>query len=203
MIPSHGLFCQTRTYPTNCPECQARVFFLECTCGSAVWFDSLGGGWPLHYCPARLAKPIRSDAEWNRLRLQATVAAIRPRPRQWVPNRPERHRGKPPLHFVATLQDLPQHTQRIAGLDSVGPLERAALKVRPGAQYDQVTLRDTGSEPHQVYTAIVERSALPGRLRRNMCLGVTLEARGLSLAEWFVLEIVTLPELGVSQEPEK
>jgi len=36
-----------------------------------------------------------------------------------------------------------------------------------------------------------------------MCLGVTLEARGLSLAEWFVLEIVTLPELGVSQEPEK
>ena len=132
--------------------------------------------------------------------MQAKMAAIRPGTRQWVRNPPERHRGKPPRHFVAILQDLPQHTQRIAGLDSVSPLERAALNVRSGAQYRQVTLRDTGSEPHQVYTAIVERSALPDPLRRNMCLGVTLEARGLSLAEWFVLEIVALAELNTGQD---
>ena len=67
------------------------------------------------------------------------------------------------------------------------------MKMRSEARsYAQVTLRDTASSPHRVYPAIVKRSTLPGRLRRNLRVGVTLEA--LQRAEWFVLEIVALPE---------
>ncbi len=198
MIPSHGLICQTWTYPTRCWSCRARIHVLQCSCGSAVLFDALGNGWPIHACgttSARIRRIIRSDAEWARLRIQEQMEAILPGPKQWVSSPPEAHRGVPPLHFVATVEDPPAQTKRIARLDEESPFELAAMKMRSEARsYAQVTLRDTASSPHRVYPAIVKRSTLPGRLRRNLRVGVTLEARGLQRAEWFVLEIVALPE---------
>lgn len=199
MIPTHGIFCQTWTYPTNCWDCGTRIFVFQCSCGSAVLFNALGGRWPLHECgttSAHVERIIRSDAEWNRLRIQQHIDAIRPGPKQWVSSLPGEHLGAPPRHFVATLEDIPAHTKRIARLDNESVVELGAMKVRSGARaFAQVTLRDTAATPHQVYPAIVERSALPGGLRRNMQLGVTLEARGLARAEWFVVEIQPIPEI--------
>lgn len=50
MIPNHGIYCYTKTYPTNCPTCRQPVFFFSCSCGSKVFFDDLGSPWPIHYC---------------------------------------------------------------------------------------------------------------------------------------------------------
>lgn len=47
---AHGDWCRTRTYPTRCRICRADVFYFSCTCGSKVFFDSLGSPWPLHRC---------------------------------------------------------------------------------------------------------------------------------------------------------
>jgi hypothetical protein len=33
---------------TNCPDCGDGVFFFSCTCGSRIFFDSVGPPWPLH-----------------------------------------------------------------------------------------------------------------------------------------------------------
>ena len=196
----HGLFCQSWTFPTKCWFCRARIYVYQCSCGSVVLFDSLGSGWPIHVCgtssATTQARPIRSDAEWDRLRFTSQMEAIKPGSGQWVSSPPESHRGTSPLSFIATLQDLPTQTKRIAALDGESQVELAAMKVRSGANsYAQVTLRDTASSPHRVYPAIVKQSDLPGaRLRRNMRVGVTLEARGLRRAEWFVVEMVALPE---------
>ena len=46
----HGWGCRTRTFPTKCRHCQAKVFFFSCDCGSAVFFDHLGPPWPVHPC---------------------------------------------------------------------------------------------------------------------------------------------------------
>ena len=50
MIPTHGIYCYTKTYPTNCPTCSQNVFYFSCSCGSKVFFDDLGSPWPIHYC---------------------------------------------------------------------------------------------------------------------------------------------------------
>lgn len=50
MIPTHGTWCQTITFPTLCRECQADIFILRCNCGSLVLFDDLGPPWPVHDC---------------------------------------------------------------------------------------------------------------------------------------------------------
>lgn len=47
-IPTHREDCTTRTWRTTCPDCKQTVYFLCCTCGSKVFFDTLGYPWPLH-----------------------------------------------------------------------------------------------------------------------------------------------------------
>lgn len=128
------------------------------------------------------------------------MAAINPGRQQWVSVPAQEHRKARVRRIVATLQDLPAQTKRIDSLNTEGPFERAAMKVRTDARsYTQVTLRDTDTTPHQVYVAIVKRSDLPaGPLRLNMRLGVSLEVRGLRRAEWFVVEIAEIPEPGES-----
>ena len=206
MNPNHGLFCQSRTYRTKCWDCRAPIYVYQCSCGSVVLFDRLGSGWPLHTCGrASLSppRPILSDAEWERREFKAWMEAIQPGSKQWISVPAEDHRQSPPLRFVATLQVLPQQTKRISSLDRESQFELAAMEVRSEAKsYAQVTLRDTAPSPHRVYPAIVKWSDLPaGRLRLNMRVGVILEARGLKRAEWFVVEMVALPETAPGELP--
>ena len=65
-VPQHHPSCQTRTYPTKCPDCGMRVFFFSCSCQSAVFFESLGVPWPIHEC---------SSVRYERLRGRGLSAA--------------------------------------------------------------------------------------------------------------------------------
>lgn len=47
-IPTHRDDCETKCWRTTCPDCRKVVYFLCCTCGSKVFFDSLGYPWRLH-----------------------------------------------------------------------------------------------------------------------------------------------------------
>jgi hypothetical protein len=47
---SHGKWCNAKTYPTKCKYCGKQIFYFTCDCGSKVFFDSLGGCWPIHTC---------------------------------------------------------------------------------------------------------------------------------------------------------
>ena len=47
-VPTHGPWCTTRTWPTDCSICGQAVFYFSCACGSSVFFDHLGRPWPLH-----------------------------------------------------------------------------------------------------------------------------------------------------------
>jgi len=57
-VPTHGSGCVKRfCYPTFCPRCRGEVFYWECTCGSKVFFDSLGD-WQEHGCLQVKSKAI-------------------------------------------------------------------------------------------------------------------------------------------------
>lgn len=47
-VPKHMSGCSTVTFRTACRDCGAPVYYFSCNCGSKVFFDSLGGAWPLH-----------------------------------------------------------------------------------------------------------------------------------------------------------
>jgi hypothetical protein len=49
-IPTHSSDCVTKIFKTNCPDCNSKVFFFSCNCGSKVYFESIGDPWPQHFC---------------------------------------------------------------------------------------------------------------------------------------------------------
>lgn len=49
-IPTHKQSCYTKAFPTRCPDCEDRVWFFSCSCGSKIYFEELGWPWPQHYC---------------------------------------------------------------------------------------------------------------------------------------------------------
>lgn len=57
----HGIDCDTQTFPTKCNYCGEKVYYFSCTCGSKVFFNELGSGWPKHSC-----RDHGSDSQWAR-----------------------------------------------------------------------------------------------------------------------------------------
>lgn len=62
--------CRTTTYRTRCPDCDATVFFMSCTCGSKVFFDSLEPDWREHAdrCVPYLMRSLRRHPSTRELR---------------------------------------------------------------------------------------------------------------------------------------
>jgi hypothetical protein len=63
-VPSHGYKCRrVCCYPTQCPSCDTNVFYYQCSCGSKVFFETLGD-WEVHEClptTKRLRKDVFQD----------------------------------------------------------------------------------------------------------------------------------------------
>ena len=58
-VPTHGIGCRTRTFPTKCKKCGDKVYYFACGCGSKVFFDELGWPWNEHCCEFS-----KSDRDW-------------------------------------------------------------------------------------------------------------------------------------------
>ena len=57
-IPKHAAGCHGRAYPSKCPTCHGKVFYFACSCGNKVFYQSLGGEWPVHACKVKKAKAL-------------------------------------------------------------------------------------------------------------------------------------------------
>lgn len=64
-VPNHGSSCrQIKCYCTVCPDCGVDVFYWECSCGSKVFFESIGNDWPKHQCLPLENAPIDLDSSY-------------------------------------------------------------------------------------------------------------------------------------------
>jgi len=75
----HGEWCHSKTYPTTCRYCGARVFFFTCDCGCKVFFNSLGPPWPTHLCWQRAQSALGAD------RMARAMADYMMTPLNWGP----------------------------------------------------------------------------------------------------------------------
>lgn len=49
-VPTHISSCRSKAFPIICKGCGVTVFYFTCSCGSKVFFDSLGYPWTEHIC---------------------------------------------------------------------------------------------------------------------------------------------------------
>jgi len=52
-VPTHRASCQTRIWPAYCHDCERRVYYFSCSCGSKVFFELNEPPWIMHAdrCP--------------------------------------------------------------------------------------------------------------------------------------------------------
>lgn len=59
---NYNKFINKKTVPTICKFCRKRVFYHTNDYGSRVFFDELGGTWPIHDCNGYLmSKKLRGS----------------------------------------------------------------------------------------------------------------------------------------------
>ena len=181
-IPTHSLFCQTKTYPTSCRHCQQAIFVLECSCGSAVLFDQLGAPWPKHVCAGiggggglggsglsgwtavdalrAQGAPITSDV-MAKIFSDKGRSDHDTRPKTTIRKiEPERDSQ---ISLLVVVRELHEHTKRIEDIALLSDLGLKLLGIEPGVRYRQITLVDNGVRPNESYTALI-----PDRLARGL-----------------------------------
>lgn len=57
-VPTHSPSCTSRAIKLECWNCGEEVFYFFCSCGTKVFFDSLGSPWPIHDCNAFETKDL-------------------------------------------------------------------------------------------------------------------------------------------------
>ncbi len=120
--PSHGLFCSSRTFPTRYKNCGDQIYVYQCSCGSIVLFDELGGDWPQHRmaCYLKPGDPVRPTEderrEMIRIGYKELLRKLEPSKSDFVSIEPSDIYTEP-INDVMVLQELPKRTQRIERLD--------------------------------------------------------------------------------------
>jgi len=202
---------RSRTIPTRCRFCGAKVFYYEDEFGSKVFFDELGPPWPKHSC-----------AEYEAFLLQQAVSSpTTPRPvvlpeedtvrilEAW--DRRRRQAYKPPIRAVRpTLErpvfDLGIVRELIPKVDIFRKLDiprqnLIALKLLGGLaskEWAQLTIHtdDLRDKNLASYTMLVEKTLLD---ELNPAIGdlVAFEAHGHEVLDrtFWVCELLVWPEL--------
>lgn len=211
-VPNHPPSCRTTTYRTRCPDCEAAVFFLSCSCGSKVFFDALGPEWREHadHCVPYLMRSLRRHMSARDLLRVVEMEALE----RDVPVPPEVHAqlvgagNRAAGRVLFQVREPGAETVTIVG--SLHTVQPANLKARLGIQgrmadallgrlaktpQTELVLRDMPDRVTGVggeYSAFVEtaRPRLLG-LARGQRLRVQLTPRA-ALRVWLVTELERL-----------
>ena len=181
-IPGHGPFCKTRSYPRKCKYCGQKIFFVSCTCGSAMLFDRLGWPWPEHWCVGRGASGRSGVGVRPRRRTPISREVVTKRQRREA----EGHRGVPLGTMARSVapqrgsrRSLVAHVRAVRTDTALTRLVNALLRSRvrrfglaPGTRYRQITLVDGNVHPNASYTALI-----PDGLARGLSTNVTVKVK--------------------------
>jgi hypothetical protein len=197
-VPTHGPSCRAWTFPTNCWHCGQAIFVFQCTCESAVLFDSLGWPWPKHDCGGGgggggiggsglngwvAADILRANGVSIDQRIMQTLfpSSIAKGAKSKAPPPPKPMTAVQPsageqIALLAVIRGLLTGTNRTERLSSLGALGAKLLRLPKGRLW-QVTLVVNSVHPNLAYTCIVpERLGLPRDAKNKMAFA-SLDAR--------------------------
>ena len=205
-VPTHGSFCQTKTYPVKCWACQKSIFVFQCTCGSCILFDDLGDPWPRHQCMGDVGSGGIGGSGfsgWQAVEVLRSrgypitdyvLDKIFPKDKQkkktkgdeW--NRSIDPEDKKIIKHIFIVREISQETKKTLSLKSVSSMGAALLNIPPGG-FIQITIVDNSGGKNLTYTCFVDPKNFEGVERNQM---VFAELRGhvsTSVSGWIVEKI--------------
>ena len=183
-VPRHGPFCRSWTYPTSCWHCHQDIFVLQCSCGSAVLFDSLGWPWPEHNCTVK-------HGGWTSVgALPELVDEVKGEPSDLAdePTSPNKHDTRridsehgESRSLLAVVRELHPRTNRIKDIEDKSEIGRQIIGLEPGVRYWQITFVNTEISPSESFTALVREDFAKGL---NLHVMVRVEMSACAVGDW-------------------
>lgn len=190
-IPTHGPWCQTWMYATDCWGCGKPIHVLQCTCGSVVLFDYPRPPWQEHECHSGIGGsgysgwqavdvlrsmgfPIYENV-LNKIfpKVSNKQRAQRSASDDIKPVRPTRGVRR---SLLALVRELHTETKRTEYLRTLGVVGAKMLNLPPCPLW-QITLVNNGKRPNLSYTCILPaRLGLP-RMAKNQMVFAEIEGR--------------------------
>jgi hypothetical protein len=189
-VPTHRASCQTWAYRTKCWHCGKTICVVQCTCGSAVLFESLGWPWPEHCCRGIGGSGLSGWLAVDVLRANGVAIERTVMRKVFPPAEIKKPCEAPPVEnmkavqptageqvtLLAVVRDLFTETKRTEWLNSLGALGASFLHLPRGRLW-QATLVVNSESTNLTYTCIVpERLGLP-RDAENKMVFARLEAQ--------------------------
>lgn len=203
-VPTHGPYCQTLMYPTDCWYCGARIYVLQCTCGSVVLFDYPRPPWQEHDHSGGIGgSGLSGWAAVDVLRangipiVPSILDKVFPRSatkKQTLKSISEDIRSVKPRigvkqSLLAVVRELHTETNRTERLRTLGGLGAKFFNL-PKGRFGQVTLVNNGRRPNLSYTCILPQQLGLERSAKNKMVFAQIEGRGIGEnAIWLVTDI--------------
>lgn len=200
-VPTHYSSCTSWTFPVNCWDCGERIFIFQCTCGSTVRFDRLGGAWPQHDCGG---EPLPTG--WAAIRkLESMGVEIDEKVLEYAfgKNEPKTQTPPPivkitPTHaatenHMLVLRECQSDTKIIKEIQSLGAIGLGMLGLTPNQELRQLTLHDTSNEQAKSFTCFISARHEPSKSDLGRLFGITLSGFHVgSLKIWLASDLVDL-----------
>ena len=152
MYGTHGIWCNTKTFPLNCRYCGSNIFFFQCDHESRVLFDALGWPWPLHDClsprPTSKQQPT-NDSTYKAL--QGVQFTVRDERRSGLIHGLRRFNGSIDAAILSRVEQSQSTTRDIMRVDPIGGEEthigtvshigEVSLESKHGVESDSIGAR--------------------------------------------------------------
>jgi len=207
-VPTHGWDCETRIWPTHCPDCRENVFFFSCTCGSRVYFDVGHPPWNPHedrcirylvrYLVEVQGMPAAHVVRTVKVFAASISEAIPPDVQQWLETIARGPRASRRVSIVEPGDSTVCVTARVIQVNprvnffkrfgyADSAVSRALLHSLINQSHDEIVVESTDTMGDiRRYTCFVPRSATGASdIERNRVVHLELDASSLPGGEAF------------------
>jgi hypothetical protein len=203
-VPTHGPYCQTWMYPTDCWYCGKPIHILQCTCGSVVLFDyprppwqehdhtgGIGGSGYSHWQAVDVLRSLGVPI------VQSVLDKIFPKAEQKQEAQKSASNNIKAVapkfgvrrSLLAVVREFYQQTNRTERMKALGGLGTRLLKLPPGP-VGQITLVNNGTQPNLSYTCILPSVLGLAKNAKNKMVFAEIEGRGVrGNSIWIVTDI--------------
>jgi hypothetical protein len=206
-VPTHGPYCESWVFPTECRDCNQAIWIFCCTCGSAVLFDELGFPWPKHKCSGErlptgweAVHKLRSLGVVFTPEVNARLAEIAFGKKTKVQQErlPAIAHVEPTNErktLIAMLREFNEDTKRTKSLEELGPLGYQILSLNKAQKYAQITIHvipEKAQTQRHSYTCLLPISKKINSRHLGRLVGVELRGVALGSNTYWIVENIEL-----------
>ena len=204
-VPTHSNSCETWIYQTTCWHCGASISVLQCTCGSAVLFNTEKPSSDRHSCSGGIGDSGYSGWEAiDVLRSQGmpiTPEIINVTFGQKPKNNPQKTKDRNIIRCTPTegqdierifnLSEFNKETANTIEVNGFSDMARELQGIPKGENnFNQITFISNNEKTIESYTALIAKNKIPRNIKSLLNQRAVFFVRLKGLKNWWIVESI-------------